>query len=191
MGNPLVGGRMDCVDEIFALFEHQGKAAYFGEAVSQEEHALQAAHFAAQEGAPKALVVAALLHDIGHLIDAREDAADRGIDARHEDAGCEWLARYYPLAVTEPVRLHVAAKRYLCSIDPEYLRGLSAASVKSLQLQGGVFTREEAAEFLRQPFGEDAVRLRRWDDMGKVVGLAVPGLSAYRDALVRQLKPNR
>lgn len=182
---------MDCVDEIFALFEHQGKAAYFGEVVSQQEHALQAAHFAAQEGAPESLVVAALLHDIGHLIDAREDAADRGIDARHEDAGCAWLAKYYPPAVTEPVRLHVAAKRYLCSVDPDYLRGLSAASVKSLQLQGGVFTREEAAEFLRLPFGEDAVRLRRWDDMGKVVGLAVPGLVAYRDALRRQLKTSR
>lgn len=179
---------MDCVEEIFALFERQGKAAYFGEAVSQEEHALQAAHFAAEEGAPEALVVAALLHDIGHLIDAREDAADHGIDARHEDAGCDWLARHYPRAVTEPVRLHVAAKRYLCSVDPDYLRGLSVASVKSLQLQGGVFTQEEAAEFLRLPFGEDAVRLRHWDDAGKVVGLAVSSLTTYRDALLRQLK---
>ena len=186
-----MGTSMGCVDEIFALFEHQGKAAYFGEAVSQEEHALQAAHFAAQEGAPETLVVAALLHDIGHLIDAREDAADRGIDARHEDAGCDWLARHYPPAVTEPVRLHVAAKRYLCSVHPEYLRGLSATSVKSLQLQGGAFTPEEAAEFRRLPFGEDAVRLRHWDDAGKVVGLAVPGLPAYRDALVRQLKHGR
>jgi len=182
---------MDCVDEIFALFERQGKAAYFGEAVSQEEHALQAAHFAAQDGAPEALMVAALLHDIGHLIDAREDAADRGIDARHQDAGCDWLTRHYPPAVTEPVRLHVAAKRYLCSADPEYLRGLSAASVKSLQLQGGVFTREEAAEFLGLPFSKDAVRLRHWDDAGKIVGLAVPGLIAYRDVLVRQLKTVR
>ena len=180
---------MDCVDEIFALFEHHGKSAYFGEPVSQEEHALQAAYFAAEDGAPEALVVAALVHDIGHLIDAREDAADRGIDARHEDAGCQWLGRHFPPAVTEPVRLHVAAKRYLCSVDPDYLRGLSAASVKSLQLQGGMFTPEEAAEFLRQPFGNDALRLRRWDDMSKVVGLAVPELSAYRDALWRQLRP--
>ena len=180
---------MDCVDEIFVLFGQQGKAAYFGEAVSQEEHALQAAHFAVQDRAPEALVVAALLHDIGHLIDAREDAADRGIDAHHEDAGCDWLGHHYPSAVTEPVRLHVAAKRYLCSVDPDYLHGLSPTSVKSLQLQGGVFTPEEAVEFLRLPFGEDAVRLRHWDDAGKVVGLAVPGLAAYRDALVRQLKP--
>ncbi len=182
---------MECVDEIFALFDGHGNAAYFGEQVSQEEHALQAAHFAAQEGAPESLVVAALLHDIGHLIDAREDAADRGIDARHEDAGCAWLARHYPLAVTEPVRLHVAAKRYLCSVDPEYLRGLSRASVKSLQLQGGPFTPEEARAFQRLPFGDDAVRLRHWDDRGKIVGLAVPDLAAYREALVRQLKPER
>lgn len=182
---------MGCVDEIFTLFEGHGKAAYFGEEVSQEEHALQAAHFAMEEGAPEPLVVAALLHDIGHLIDAREDAADRGIDARHEDAGCAWLARHYPVAVTEPVRLHVAAKRYLCSIDRDYLRGLSAASVKSLQLQGGVFTAEEARDFLQSPFGEDAVRLRHWDDKGKIVGLPVAGLPAYRDALIRQLKPER
>ncbi len=179
---------MECVDEIFALFAGHGKAAYFGEDVSQEEHALQAAHFAAREGAPESLVVAALLHDIGHLIDAREDAADHGIDARHEDAGCAWLARHYPAAVTEPVRLHVAAKRYLCSVDPDYLRGLSTASVKSLQLQGGPFTPEEADAFRALPFGEDAIRLRHWDDEGKIVGLAVPGLAAYREALERQLK---
>jgi len=182
---------MECVDEIFALFDGHGKAAYFGEQVSQEEHALQAAHFAAQEGAPESLVLAALLHDIGHLIDAREDAADRGIDARHEDAGGAWLARHYPLSVTEPVRLHVAAKRYLCSVDPEYLRGLSRASVKSLQLQGGPFSPEEARAFQRLPFGDDAVRLRHWDDRGKIVGLPVPDLAAYREALVRQLKRER
>ncbi len=182
---------MECVNQIFALFEGHGKAAYFGEQVSQEEHALQAAHFAAQEGAPESLVVAALLHDIGHLIDAREGAADRGIDAHHEDAGCAWLARHYPAAVTEPVRLHVAAKRYLCGIDPEYLRALSPASVKSLQLQGGPFTPEEARAFQQLPFGEDAVRLRHWDDKGKIVGLAVPDLAAYRELLIRQLKTDR
>jgi phosphonate degradation associated HDIG domain protein len=182
---------MDCVDEIFALFEGHGKAAYFGEEVSQEEHALEAAHFAMQEGASEPLVVAALLHDIGPLIDAREDAADRGVDAHHEDAGCAWLARHYPAAVTEPVRLHVAAKRYLCSIDPEYLRGLSPASVKSLQLQGGPFTPEEARAFQQLPSGEDAIRLRHWDDRGKIVGLAVPGLVSYREALIRQLKADR
>jgi phosphonate degradation associated HDIG domain protein len=182
---------MECIDEIFALFEQHGKAAYFGEAVSQQEHALQAAHFAAQEGASESLVVAALLHDIGHLIDAREDAAGRGFDAHHEDAGCAWLARHYPAAVTEPVRLHVAAKRYLCGVHPEYLRGLSPASVKSLQLQGGPFTREEARAFQQLPFGEDAVRLRHWDDRGKIVGLAVPGLTAYREALSGQLKADR
>jgi gamma-butyrobetaine dioxygenase len=179
------------VDEIFALFEEHGKAAYFGEAVSQEEHALQAAHFAATDAAPESLVVAALVHDIGHLIDAREDAAARGIDARHEDAGFAWLARFFAPAVTEPVRLHVAAKRYLCAVDAQYLRALSPASIKSLELQGGPFTPAEVREFERLPFGQDAVRLRHWDDLGKVPGLAVPALAAYREALARQLKPAR
>jgi gamma-butyrobetaine dioxygenase len=182
---------MDCVDEIFALFEGHGKAAYFGESVSQEEHALQTAYFATAEGAPEALVVAALVHDIGHLIDARSDAAECGIDARHEEVGYAWLARFFPLAVTEPVRLHVAAKRYLCAVDPDYRRGLSPASVRSLELQGGPFSIEEAGVFLRGAFGNDAVRLRHWDDQGKVRSLVVPGLAAYRDSLLRQLKPAR
>jgi [1-hydroxy-2-(trimethylamino)ethyl]phosphonate dioxygenase len=182
---------VDCVNEIFALFEDHGKAAYFGEAVSQEEHALQAAHFAAVEGAPDPLVVAALVHDIGHLIDAREDAAMRGIDARHEDAGYAWLARFFAPSVTEPVRLHVAAKRYLCAIEPEYLGGLSPASLRSLELQGGPFTPGEVREFEQLPFGQDAVRLRHWDDLGKVPGLPVPALATYREALVRQLKTVR
>jgi phosphonate degradation associated HDIG domain protein len=181
---------MDCVEEILAIFERRGKAAYLGEAVSQEEHALETAHFAAQDGAPEELVVAALLHDIGHLIDGREDAAERGIDARHEDAGGAWLARRFRPAITEPVRLHVAAKRYLCSVDPEYLHGLTPASVRSLELQGGVFTAEEAREFRRLPFWEDAVRLRHWDDRGKVPNLAVPSLELYREALRRQLQPS-
>ena len=129
---------MNVIDEILWLFETRGDEAYFGEPVSQKDHALQAAHRAEQEGAPASLVAAALLHDVGHLVhDLPEDIADRGLDGCHESAGEAWLARHFPPEVTEPVRLHVAAKRYLCKTDSQYLAQLSPASVQSLALQGG------------------------------------------------------
>lgn len=175
---------MTVADKILQIFAERGEAAYFGEAVSQSEHALQAAHLAEQEGAAPALVVAALLHDIGHLIHGMdENIADQGIDARHEEAGQVWLARYFGPEVTEPVRLHVAAKRYLCTTDLNYLAALSPASVRSLALQGGPFSDSEVAEFEKSPFFREAVRLRRWDDTAKVPKLPVPGLEHYLTAI--------
>jgi gamma-butyrobetaine dioxygenase len=175
---------MSTVDQIIALFETEGDAAYFGEPVSQKEHALQAACMAEQEEAPDPLVVAALLHDIGHLLHGLpEQIADQGIDARHEEAGEAWLSRYFGPEVAEPVRLHVAAKRYLCAVQPDYLAQLSAASVQSLALQGGPFSAAEAREFEQNPHYQAAVRLRGWDDRAKIPGLAVPGLEHYRPRL--------
>ncbi len=175
---------MRIVEEILDLFATQGASAYHGEDVSQEEHALQAAELAEREGAPDSLVVAALLHDVGHLLDGQdEDLAVRGVDGRHEEAGCAWLSRHFGPEVTEPIRLHVAAKRYLCAVDPSYLSGLSPASRLSLQLQGGPMTPGEVAEFEGNAYYRDAVRLRHWDDTAKVPGLAVPGPSHYRDRL--------
>jgi [1-hydroxy-2-(trimethylamino)ethyl]phosphonate dioxygenase len=175
---------MRIVDEILDLFATRGAAAYHGEAVSQEEHALQAADLAVREGAPDALIVAALLHDVGHLLDGQdEDLAERGLDGRHEEAGCAWLSRHFGPEVTEPIRLHVAAKRYLCAVDSTYLAGLSRASRLSLKVQGGPMTSAEVAEFESNPFFRDAVRLRHWDDTAKVPGLTVPGPSHYRDRL--------
>jgi phosphonate degradation associated HDIG domain protein len=175
---------MNVVDEIFQVFENRGDQAYFGEPVSQKEHALQSAHQAEQEGASQSLIVAALLHDIGHLVHGMgEDIADQGVDARHEDAGEAWLARHFQPEVTEPVKLHVAAKRYLCRIDQAYLGQLSRASLQSLALQGGPFTEEEAREFERHRYHREAVRLRRWDDRAKTPGLSVPELEHYRLAL--------
>ena len=139
---------MSIVDEIIELFARRGGDVYFGEPVSQLEHALQAAFLAEQEGASDTLIAAALLHDIGHLAHKLpEDIGDRGVDGRHEKVGALWLARYFPAAVTEPIRLHVAAKRYLCAMDDEYERGLSAASIQSLALQGGPMSDEEVREF--------------------------------------------
>jgi phosphonate degradation associated HDIG domain protein len=175
---------MNIVDEICDLFATRGHAAYVGEPVSQLEHALQAAYHAEQAEAGDALVVAALLHDIGHLITkAPEDAADHGIDTRHEQLGQAWLNRYCGPEVTEPVRLHVSAKRYLCATDAEYLGQLSPASVQSLELQGGPFDADEIAEFQRNPWYREAVALRRWDDLAKVPGMNVPPLDHYRGRL--------
>jgi [1-hydroxy-2-(trimethylamino)ethyl]phosphonate dioxygenase len=175
---------MRIVDDIMDLFARRGSAAYYGEAVSQTEHALQAAELAAQEGAPDHLVVAALLHDVGHLLDGQdEDLADRGLDGRHEEAGYTWLAAHFGPDVTEPVRLHVAAKRYLCAVDPAYLAGLSSASRLSLSLQGGPMDAEECADFESNPLYHDAVRLRQWDDTAKIPGLKAPGLAYYRRRL--------
>jgi [1-hydroxy-2-(trimethylamino)ethyl]phosphonate dioxygenase len=181
---------MNVIDEIFEIFKTRGDAAYFGEPVSQKEHALQSARQAEQEGAPPALVVAALLHDIGHLVHGMgEDVADRGIDARHEQAGEAWLAQHFPPEVTDPVKLHVAAKRYLCRVNPEYTAQLSPASVQSLEIQGGPFSGDDAREFEENRYYREAVRLRRWDDSAKIKALKVPDLEHYRstmEAVVRK-----
>jgi [1-hydroxy-2-(trimethylamino)ethyl]phosphonate dioxygenase len=181
---------MNIVDEICDLFATKGHAAYVGEPVSQLEHALQAAYHAEQAGASDALVVAALLHDIGHLVHKLpEDAADHGIDTRHEKLGQAWLNRYCQAEVTEPVRLHVSAKRYLCATDAEYLGQLSPASVQSLRLQGGPFSAEEIRQFEANPWYREAVALRRWDDLAKVPAMDVPPLVHYRakmDRVVRE-----
>jgi gamma-butyrobetaine dioxygenase len=175
---------MRIVEEILELFATRGAAAYHGEEVSQEEHALQAAEMAEREGAPDALIVAALLHDVGHLLDGQdEDLAVRGVDGRHEEEGCAWLSRHFGPEVTEPIRLHVAAKRYLCAVDPSYLAGLSPASALSLKLQGGPMSPAEVAAFEANATFRDAVRLRYWDDTAKIPGLPVPGPLHYRGRL--------
>lgn len=177
---------MTTFGEIEALFAARGAAMYFGEDISEAEHALQAAALAEAAGADDSLVIAALLHDIGHLLhDQGEDVAERGEDAHHEDIGYAWLAQRFGSDVSEPARLHVEAKRYLCSTDPTYIRGLSPASTQSLELQGGPMRPAEVAAFEANPHGAAAGRLRRWDDGAKVVDLDVPQLSYYRSRIER------
>jgi phosphonate degradation associated HDIG domain protein len=171
---------MAIIDEVFALYLRHGSGAYFGESVSMTEHGLQAAHFAREAGAPPALIVAALLHDVGHLVeDVAKDISEWTIDAGHERVGAAWLAQRFPPQVSEPVRLHVPAKRYLLATDPAYMAQLSPASVITLQLQGGPMSREEAARFEAEPHHRDAILIRRCDDRGKIAGLATPGLEDY------------
>jgi len=177
---------MNVADEILAIYQKGGSSAYFGESVSMTEHALQAAFFARAAGAPPGLIVAALLHDIGHLIDdVPGDIADWTTDAHHEQVGSRWLARRFRPEVSEPVRLHVPAKRYLLATDAEYFAKLSPASVITLKLQGGPMATHEVATFETELFCRDAVRVRQWDDQGKVAGLKTPGLGDYR-ALIEE-----
>ena len=172
----------DEIDRIFKLFEAHGEARY--EMVSQRAHALQSALLAEQEGAAPALIAAALLHDIGHMLHKEgEAAALRGIDDKHELIAQKHLQRLFGPAVAEPAHLHVDAKRYLCATDAAYHAGLSPASQRSLALQGGAFTEAEAEIFRQRPYAEDAVRLRRWDDRAKVPGLTTPPLAHFRQYL--------
>lgn len=173
-------GKPDPLGEIERMFARRGHEGY-GEGVTQTEHALQAAQIAEQEGKPASQVVAALLHDIGHLMhDLPEDIADQGIDTQHESLASAWLSQHFGSEVSEPVRLHVAAKRYLCRAEQGYLDRLSEASKLSLRLQGGPMSAEEAARFREEPFLAEAIDLRRWDDEAKVVGAATPALAHYR-----------
>lgn len=174
----------DFIDQILELYAARG-AEHYGEDVSQTEHAEQCAHHARADGADDALVIAALLHDVGHLMHKQgADAADHGIDTRHERIGAGFLARAFPAEVTEPIALHVQAKRYLAAIAPGYVDRLSAASVQSLALQGGPLTGAECEAFRNHPHHAAALRLRRYDEMGKVVG-ARPALLASYESLMR------
>jgi phosphonate degradation associated HDIG domain protein len=158
----------DVVDVIGDRFRSAGAAAYVGEPVTLREHMLQTAQAAEQDGAPVELVVAAFLHDYGHLIHGeREDAAEVGIDTAHEEVGFVFLEEHFPAAVVDPIRLHVAAKRYLCTVDPGYLDLLSQASLLSLRLQGGPMRGDEITLFEAEPHFESACRLRRYDDSAK------------------------
>ncbi|SCW92099.1 phosphonate degradation operons associated HDIG domain protein [Sphingobium faniae] len=179
------------MDEIFAIFEKFG-SLHYGEDVSQMEHILQCGHLARIDGASDELIAAALLHDIGQFIDDAGNAAEQlGVDARHELTGAAYLATCFPETVTEPVRLHVEAKRYLCTVEPGYHEALSHASSFSLGLQGGPHSEQEAEDFLALPAARDAIRLRRYDDMGKKRDWDVPELESYRPLLESLLRYRR
>jgi phosphonate degradation associated HDIG domain protein len=180
----------DVVDDIMTIVETRGHTAYGAEAVSQYEHAVQSAMLAEQAGSPPALIAAALLHDIGHMVSAEgERSAERGVDAMHERIGQKYLRRWFGPDVTEPVALHVAAKRYLCAAEPAYRAALSPASERSLMLQGGPFTPSEMAAFLQGVHAEAAIALRRWDDEAKVPGLPLTPLVHFEPLLRQALKP--
>jgi gamma-butyrobetaine dioxygenase len=177
---------MEIIAEIEQVFERFKNIPYLGEGVTQMQHALMSAHEAEKARASDELITAALLHDIGHMVHnlPMEDENYVGFwtrDDSHEVVGERWLARGFPDAVTQPVRWHVAAKRYLVATDPGYRDLLTAASLHVLDLQGGAMTAEQCREFEANPWAQDAIAVRRWDDIGKQPGRTTPPLAHYLD----------
>jgi phosphonate degradation associated HDIG domain protein len=177
------------VDALFNYMEAQGQS-FYDEVVTQLEHALQCAALAQQNDAGPTLITSALLHDLGHFIldEHNADKAFLATDLNHEEIGARYLAPFFPEIVTTPIRLHVPAKRYLCATDASYHDGLSEASKRSLKVQGGVMSDEEREAFEQIPHFQDALTLRRWDDLAKVKGLEIAGLETYRDIVQQCVK---
>jgi phosphonate degradation associated HDIG domain protein len=168
------------LERIATLLTLKAGGQYGLSAINQRQHALQAAWLAEKTGCPDSLVVAALLHDIGHLVhDLGDNPAENGVDDRHEERGYDFLRNWFGPAVTEPVRLHVAAKRYLCATESDYFAKLSRDSVVSLALQGGPMSPDEVAAFNAIPQAADAVQLRRFDEQAKQRGLETPSVQHF------------
>lgn len=171
------------------VVERRGGESYLGEQVTMAAHMLQCAHYAAESGGSDELITAALLHDVGHyLSEFAPDAANEGIDNNHESAGAVVLEPYFPGLVTDCVKYHVAAKRYLCATNPEYCNDLSDASILSLELQGGPMSAAEVAEFEQLRNLEQIVQVRLWDDLAKDPNKSVPGFAHYRPILERVVR---
>ncbi|PZF75496.1 phosphodiesterase [Aestuariivirga litoralis] len=178
--------RSNIVEFIADIFERRGAESYLGEKVSMSEHMLQGALLAEKEGASEELVAAALLHDIGHYTSefGPMSLGDER-DNYHEESGAKVLAPFFPAVISECVRLHVPAKRYLCATDKGYYDRLSEASKHTLMLQGGPMSAEEVAAFESNPFHREAVRVRIWDDEGKTPGVKTPEFRHYVPLLKR------
>jgi phosphonate degradation associated HDIG domain protein len=165
------------ISQIIKILSTEGHQQYGGEEVTQLEHALQCATLAEMANASKKLIAACLLHDLGHLIhNLGENYVKKSVDDCHEYRVLGILCPIFPAAVTEPIRLHVEAKRYLCQVSPNYYNSLSPTSQMSLNLQGGIFSSVAAEHFIKQPYAEDGVQLRRWDDQAKIPHLLTPDL---------------
>jgi phosphonate degradation associated HDIG domain protein len=174
------------IDDLRMLFFTRGAEQYDGEPVTHLEHALQAAHLAEQADASDELVTACLLHDIGHLLTRRQGTPTlEGIDDTHQRIGAMYLRGLFGPLVVESIRLHVEAKRYLCAVDPSYHARLSEDSRRSLRLQGGVFSEEQAQTFILQATARQAVSVRVWDDLAKQPGLRTPSLEHFLERAAR------
>ena len=179
--------RLARINELLTL---KAGGQYGLSAINQRQHALQSAWLAQQAGCPDTLIAASLLHDIGHMVhDLGDNPAEAGIDDRHEERGYQFLQAWFGPAVTEPVRLHVAAKRYLCATEADYFAKLAKDSVLSLSLQGGPMSAEEVAGFDAIPHSAQAVQLRRFDEQAKVRDLETPPVAHFLPYVERCLLP--
>ena len=177
------------IAHLLNLLKTKGSDLQYGnEDVTQLEHALQCAELTEQNNFPKEIITAALLHDIGHLLYDGEDPVHEGKDGYHENLGADYLSEYFGEAVTLPIRAHVDSKRYLSAVEKEYYELLSEASKKSLEVQGGPFTKEQADEFIQKPFMKQAVEIRRFDDQAKILNKKTPDLSHFKQYVVQSLK---
>lgn len=181
--------KQQVVSHLFDILQRSQDAEYIGEAISQLEHSLQAAHFARKMGAPEAVVLASLLHDIGHLDPGAGNPEMAGLGiVDHEGIGADYLqALGVSPEITELVRHHVQAKRYLCWKNPTYLKHLSEASRGTLEFQGGPMSDDEARAYEANPHFEARIQVRRCDEMAKRVDFVVEGLEAYRESLLKFL----
>lgn len=170
--------------EIKELFESAKAEEYLGEDITLVEHMIQCAENAQADDAQNWLIVAALLHDIGHLlVPDPANAQDSGVDMHHDDVGAEWISKRFPNNVVQAVRLHVDAKKYLVATDNDYYDHLSEASQITLDIQGGVFSKSEATDFIQQQYAYEAVLLRKWDDAGKIRGAVTTRIEDYADLI--------
>lgn len=170
------------LDEIATFFQRKGHEQYAGEPVTQLQHALEAGTLAEQEGADDELVTAAVLHDLGHLVqDLGATPTLRGVDDLHQYIAVPFLRGLFSERVLGAIQGHVDAKRYLCATRAGYLDALSPDSKRSLVMQGGVYSTAEAATFIARPGAQDAVRVRIWDDLAKTATLATPPFAHFME----------
>ncbi|MAB14091.1 phytanoyl-CoA dioxygenase family protein [Parvibaculum sp.] len=171
---------ISAVDEITQIYTERATSRYGLEDINQLQHALQSAALAETNGEAPALILAALLHDVGHMIHKLgENPAEEGVDDRHEILGAKWLAKRLPAALAEPVRMHVEAKRYLCATEPGYMDKLAPDSVLTLKLQGGPMSESETAAFIAKDYADEAIRLRRYDEEAKDPAMETPPLEHF------------
>ncbi len=180
--------RENIVAFIGDIFARRGGEEYLGEAVTMAQHMLQGATIAEQNGLPEEIIVGALLHDIGHFTSEfgtyhPDDTEDR----HHEDAGEQVLAPFFPTVITDCVKYHVAAKRYLCATKPDYFSRLSPASVHTLELQGGPMTPDELAEFEQNPNLKEIIQVRYLDEAGKRADMETPGFEHFAPMVQRMV----
>ena len=178
---------MDIIEKIISNFKNN-KSLYIGEKVTIAEHMIQSAMMAEKSKSMDYLVCSCLLHDYGHFIlDDPDELVRKNQDGKHEDIGYEYLKKFFKRKIVEPIKHHVMAKRYLAR-DKKYYNKLSNASVVSLELQGGLLNGKEAKSFEKEEFFKEAIKLRKFDEAAKKVGIKIKDIIQYKDLLKASIK---